>query len=93
MTFDKDVSTLQTTPMTRIERSRSQYLPLLWPVWQLGADVEHNDVMVTLGLLSKQHVPHNHISHVSLTVNVILVRNTIVCYVMFSMYFQCPLGM
>ena len=29
---------------------RARYLPLLWPVQQLGAAVEHNDVMLTLGL-------------------------------------------
>ena len=33
-------------------------LPLLWPVGQSGAAVEHNDGIVTLGLLSKQHVMH-----------------------------------
>ena len=52
--------------MSRIERSRSRYLPLLWLVRQSGAAVEHNDVKVTLGLLSKQHVTHTPISHVSL---------------------------
>ena len=30
------------------------------------AAVEHNDVILTLGLLSKQHVAHTAISHVSL---------------------------
>ena len=49
--------------------SRAQYLPLLWPVRQLGAAVKHNDVIVTLGLLSKQHVGHTPISHVSLLVH------------------------
>ena len=43
-----------------------QYLPLLWPVRQSGAAVEHIDVILTLGLLSKQHVSHTPISHVSL---------------------------
>ena len=42
------------------------YLPLLWPVQQSWAAVEHNDVILTLGLLSKQHVAHTAISHVSL---------------------------
>ena len=37
-------------------RMRAQYLPLLWPVRQSGAAVEHNDVILYLGLLSKQHV-------------------------------------
>ena len=30
------------------------------------AAVKHNDVILTLGLLSKQHVAHTPISHVSL---------------------------
>ena len=33
---------------------------------QSGAAVEHNDVIMTLVLLSKQHVTHTPISHVSL---------------------------
>ena len=45
---------------------RMQYLPLLWPVRQSGAAVEHNYVRVTLGLLSKQHVANTPISHFSL---------------------------
>ena len=49
-----------------IERSRLQYLPLVWPVRQSGAAVEHNDVTVTLGLLNKQHIAHTPISCVSL---------------------------
>ena len=28
----------------------SRYLPLIWPVRQLGAPVEHNDVILYLGL-------------------------------------------
>ena len=36
--------------------SGAWYLPLLWPVRQSGAAVEHNDVILYLGLLSKQHV-------------------------------------
>jgi hypothetical protein len=51
---------------SRIEHSRLRYLPLLWPVQQLGAAVELNDVIVTLGLLSKQHIMHTPISHASL---------------------------
>ena len=47
--------------LNRIERSHSWSLPLLWPVRQLEADVKHNDVIVTLGLLSKQHVARTHI--------------------------------
>ena len=39
---------------------------MLWPVQQSGAAVKHNDIIVTLGLLSKQHVTHTPISHVSL---------------------------
>ena len=31
----------------RIEAARAQYLPLLWPVRQSGAAVEHNDVILT----------------------------------------------
>ena len=31
----------------RIEAARAQYLPLLWPVPQLGAVVEPNDVILT----------------------------------------------
>ena len=50
---------------TGIEPSRLRYLPLLWPVCQLGAAVEHNDVILTLGLLSKQSVVHTPVSHVS----------------------------
>ena len=57
---------VDTTRTSRIERLRLRYLPLLWPVRQLGAAVEHNDVILTLGLLSKQHVAHTPISHVSL---------------------------
>jgi hypothetical protein len=57
----------QATGMSRIERSRSRYLPLLWPVRQSVVAVEHIDVLVTLGLLSKQHVTHTPISHVSLS--------------------------
>ena len=54
------------TTTTGIERSCLRYLPLLWPVWQSGAAVEHNDVILTLGLLSKQYVAHTPTSHVSL---------------------------
>ena len=43
-----------------------EHLPLVWPVRQSGAAVEHNDIILTLGLLSKQHVAHTPISHVSL---------------------------
>ena len=50
---------------TGIERSCLRYLPLFWPVWQSGAAVEYNDIILTLGLLSKQHVAHTPISHVS----------------------------
>ena len=54
--------------MSRIERTCSWYLPLLWPVWQLGAAVEHDDVILTLGIyipLAASHTLHT-ISHVSL---------------------------
>ena len=51
---------------TGIERSRLGYLPLLWPVPQSGADVEHNDIILTLGLPSKQHIAYTPTSHVSL---------------------------
>ena len=33
---------------------------------QWGPAVEYNDVIVTLGLLCKQHVAHTPISHISL---------------------------
>ena len=52
--------------MSRIERAHMQYLPLLWPVWQLGAAVEHNDVILTLGLHAIGHVAHTHTSHISM---------------------------
>ena len=45
----------QYTRTSRIELSCLPYLPMLWPVRQSGAAVEHNDVIVTLGLLRKQH--------------------------------------
>ena len=47
---------------TGIERSCLRYLPLFWPVWQSGAAVEYNDIILTLGLLSKQHVAHTPIT-------------------------------
>ena len=46
--------------------TRARYLPLVWPVWQSGAAVEHNDVILTLGLHINGHVVHTPISHVSL---------------------------
>ena len=65
--------------MSRIERVR--YLPLLWPVRQSGAAVEHNDIIVTLGLPSKQHVTHTPISHVSLAHHVTYyIRTLPQCY-------------
>ena len=57
---------LGATTITRIERSRLRYLPLLWPLQQSGPAVKDNDVIVTLGQLSKQHVAHTPIEHVSL---------------------------
>ena len=54
------------TRTSRIERSCLQYLSLLWSVRQSGATFEHNDVKLTLGLLSKQHSAHTPMSHVSL---------------------------
>ena len=56
--------------MTGIEHYRLRYLPLLWPVRQSGASVEHNDVILTLGLLSKQQITHTSISHISLLAHV-----------------------
>ena len=50
--------------MSRIECPSLRYLPL--PVQHSGAAGEHNDVIVTLGLLSKQNVMHTPRSHVSL---------------------------
>ena len=38
-------------------------------VQQLEAAVEPNDVIVTLGLLSKQHIMHTPISHISLVID------------------------
>lgn len=43
-----------------------QYQPLLWPVWQSGAAVEHNNVILTLGLHTNGHITHTPIRHVSL---------------------------
>ena len=39
---------------------------LLWPVQQLGAAVEHYDVILTLGLHTTNRVVHTPICHVSL---------------------------
>ena len=39
------------------------------PVQQSEAAVEPNDVIVTLGLLSKQHIVHTPISHISLVID------------------------
>ena len=60
--------------MTGIERSRLLYL--LWSVWQSGAAVEHNDVILTSNLLSKQHVTHTPISLVSLPILIIISCNS-----------------
>ena len=49
---------------------RAQYLPLLSPVQQSGAAVEHNDVILTLGLHINGHVVHTPISHVSLDLGI-----------------------
>ena len=43
-----------------------RYLPLLWPVRQSGAAVEHNDLILILGLHTTSRVVHTPISHVSL---------------------------
>ena len=54
--------------MSDILNARAVYLSLLWPVWQLGAAVEHDDVILTLGIyipLAASHTLHT-ISHVSL---------------------------
>ena len=58
----------QSMTTTGIKHSHLQYLHLLWPVLQSGAAVEHNDIILTLGLLSKQHIAHSPIgiSHISL---------------------------
>ena len=64
--YDTITSWGGTMRTSRIECSRLLYLPLLWPVRQSGAAVKHNDVILTLCLLSKQHVSHTPISHVSL---------------------------
>ena len=52
-----DLACPKSKRMSRIECSRSQYLPLLWPVQQSWAAVEHNDVILTLGLLTG-HLRH-----------------------------------
>ena len=52
------------TRTSRIECT--QYLPLDWPLRQSEAAVEHNDVILTLGLHTTGHVAHTPISHVSL---------------------------
>ena len=57
-----DLACPKSKRMSRIECSRSQYLPLLWPVQQSWAAVEHNDVILTLGLLSEHHTPISHVS-------------------------------
>ena len=46
---------------SKIECSRLRYLPLLWRLWpvrQWWAAVERNDLILTLGSLSKQHIIH-----------------------------------
>ena len=45
---------------------RALYLPLLWPLRQLGAAFLHNDIILTLGLHTTGRVAHSPISHVSL---------------------------
>ena len=52
--------------MSRIERVHPPYLPLLWPVQQSEAPVEHNEVLLTLGLNTANCVTHTSLSHVSL---------------------------
>ena len=51
---------------SRIEHEHARYLPLLWPVQQLGAAVEHNDVILNLDLHTASWVVHTPINHVSL---------------------------
>ena len=48
--------------MTGIERARARYLSLLWPVRQSGAAVEHNDIILYLGLHTTGRVTHTPIS-------------------------------
>ena len=61
------------TTTTGIERARTQYLPLLWQVRQSGAAVEHNNVILTLGLHTTGRVTHTPISHVSLIMTIKLI--------------------
>ena len=76
--------------MSRIEHSRSRYLPLLWPVQQLGAALEHNDVILSLGLLSKQPITNTPISHVSLiSVKSLTVRAHLV-YILGPYFYSFP---
>ena len=51
---------------------------VLWPVWQLGAAVEHYDVILTLGLHTTSRVAHTPIIYVSLSTIIpfsLLIRN------------------
>ena len=50
------------TRTSRNEHVRTPYLPLLLPAWHLGAAVEHNDAILTLGLYTTSRVAHTRIS-------------------------------
>jgi hypothetical protein len=47
--------------------ARTRYLPLLWPVWQSGAAVEHNDVILSLGSHTTGRVTHMSLCYVPTT--------------------------
>ena len=60
--FKVKLGSSQTTTTTGIERARAQYLPLLWPVRQSGGAVEHNNVILYLGLHTTGRVTQTPIS-------------------------------
>ena len=47
MFFIEPTTLLAAMTMTGIQAARSQYLPLLWPIPQLGAAVKPNDVTIS----------------------------------------------
>ena len=60
-------SPLYMRPTTGIEHAFTHTISaFVWLMRQSGAAVEHNDVILTLGLISKQHVPETPISNVSM---------------------------
>ena len=59
-------STCWPTTMTGIERAHHICLRFSQNGSQSGASVEHNDVILTLGLHTTGHIMHTPISHVTL---------------------------